>query len=123
MRVCMVGAGLVTDFVRWMGTVQTPWSAPAAARTFRDEDDSLHLHPDDHCRADSEQIPGVCSRGARLHPELLISINRKGTVLSSGPLQMHVHGRTVTHAEESDRSMCWLGLGARIDRNGNFVSQ
>ena len=59
MRVCMVGAGLVTDFVRWMGTVQTPWSAPAAARTFRDEVGSLHLHPGDHRRADSEHIPDV----------------------------------------------------------------
>ncbi len=117
----MVGAGLVTDFVRWIGTVQAPWSAPAAARTFRDEDDRLHLHPGDH-RTNSEQVPGVCSRGARLHPELLISITRQGTVLSSGPLQRQIHGRTVTHADESDLSMYWLGLGAHIDRNGNFVS-
>ena len=114
---------------RW----QAPWPAPAAASHLEEDvDEGLHLQFHHSQREFAAQLPGNFSRGARLHPELSLSISREGRVLSGGPLRsVGIQcRRPVTRGaeeeeeeeEDEDSTRSLLVLGARIDRNGNFVS-
>ena len=97
-------------------------AAAAAASVFCEDSNPLPLRLD---RLQYE-VPGhsfSTNRGARLHPELSQSISNDGGLLSSSPLRSAgIQDSRRSHSCRGSQSTCWLGLGVRIDRNGNFAS-